>query len=204
MPDPVLEAWDKHEKENQSQTRDAMRRLEYETETNPRRKCLHSHVVTVSAIAGLSLFVMGIGQFVGFVLNEMGPISYVLRIYVIVLCSLGILAELEWTALGNSTILKIWITRGLFYGFIGVLGLQQNDTASLRDQNRPGDHVAVVFTKVVAWIMIGVGALYFVMGITCMQIIYNRQREDYTTRKERAGIVRETTSRYGGDTPDVV
>jgi hypothetical protein len=61
---------------------------------------------------------------------------------------------------------------------VGVLGLEENDTA---DWTNPSDLIEN-FVKVVAWLMIGVGAIYFTLGLFCIQIIYTKERKDYVER----------------------
>mmetsp|Transcript_21429 Transcript_21429/g.27713 ORF Transcript_21429/g.27713 Transcript_21429/m.27713 type:complete len:205 (-) Transcript_21429:979-1593(-) len=196
--EPALSDWSKKEEENRADGN----RAEYEAETNPKRRCFHANVLTVSLVAGSCLFLMLVGQLVGIIFQDLGPVSLVIRTYLVVLSFLGILVELEWTSIAKSAVLHNWISRGLFYAFIGVLGLQENDSASLRDENRVGDKIALNYVKVVAQMMIGLGCLYFFMGITCMQIWYNRQVEDYKSRVERGRTVRQTAQRYGVE-PDV-
>jgi hypothetical protein len=128
--------------------------------------------------------------------ENIDAISYVMRGYVMVLCVLVIFIEAEWTALvKNSSLLRYWISRGLFYAFLGVIGLQQNDHATERDQDANRDSVSLQFIKVVAWLMIGSGILYFCMGVLCLQIYYNRLRRNYEERRGRAVHVRDATDR---------
>lgn len=135
---------------------------------------------------------MAVGQFLGIYFQSVGPIQYVLRIYVIILCLLVMANELEWTIFTrDSMILKHWITRGLFYAFIGVLGLEENDTTSSRHADTHGYIISLQFIKAVAWIMIGCGTLYFGMGMLCLHYYYNRLRDDYQERVERARQARQ-------------
>mmetsp|Transcript_31568 Transcript_31568/g.65945 ORF Transcript_31568/g.65945 Transcript_31568/m.65945 type:complete len:209 (-) Transcript_31568:853-1479(-) len=196
---------DQRDEENKTGEMSEALQAEFDAETNPRRKCLQTNVMTVSFLAGVFLSLMCIGQIVGMVFQDIGPISYILRFYTMILCFLGILVELEWTKfVTKSTILNNWISRGFFYSFIGVLGLQENDSASLRDENRPGDAIALNYVKVVAWLMISIGLLYSSMGISCLQFFYNRQRTEYKRRLERAATIREAAARYGGGRDSVV
>ena len=41
-----------------------------------------------------------------------------------------------------------------------------------------------LFVEIPAWIMLGVGLLYIVMGIFCMRPLRDRCREDYAARME--------------------
>lgn len=140
---------------------------------------------------------MAAGQFVGYVFQKDGPVQYVLRLYVVALSFLAILVEVEWTKFAReSAILRIWITRGLFYAFIGVLGLEQNDTEPSQNIARRGFDISRQYIRVVAWMMVGIGSMYSMMGMLCLQIYYNRLRADYENRVKRAKDIRETTERY--------
>jgi hypothetical protein len=117
-----------------------------------------------------------------------------MRIYVILLCVLAIANESEWTSFTrDSVILNWWPTRGAFYGFIGVLGLEENDVDVY---DAKGRSAALGYIKVVAWLMIGCGVLYFVLGVACMQFLLNRMRDDYKQRLERAKEVKRTADTY--------
>ena len=135
---------------------------------------------------------MGTGQIVGLAYEDIDILSCVMRGYVMVLCALIVCNEAEWTALvRNSRILRYWITRGLFYAFVGVIGLQQNDHATEVEPYLHDSSASLRFIKVVAWLMVAVGALYFGMGALCLQILYNRLRRDYEDRVKRAVHVRK-------------
>jgi thiosulfate reductase cytochrome b subunit len=180
----VVDQWSQFQRNLQTQAEDAEMR-------NPTRRPVHKFFVMIqilSAIAGLN---MGIGQFVGIVFETVGPIQYVLRVYVALLCALVIFNELEWTLFTrDSMILRNWLSRGMFYAFIGVIGLEENDTTTYRNIEKRGFNVSLQYIKSVAWIMVGCGALYSLMGITCMQLVRNRLRDDYQQRLERARGIR--------------
>jgi hypothetical protein len=127
---------------------------------------------------------MSVGQVIGlFIFRSFGPIQYVLHFYVLLLCIVVVLVECEWTRIGrDSFIFSYWVTRGMTYAFIGVLGLEENNTA---DWTNPSD-VIENFVKVVAWLMIGCGGIYLLMGLVCLQLYYNRLRKDYEERLLRA------------------
>lgn len=150
-----------------------------------------------SGIAALSALNMCIGQVVGFKFQQEGPVQYVMRFYVMILCILAILVELEWTKFAReSFVLRMWVTRGLFYIFIGVLGLEQNDTANARNSDSMNFQLSMHYVTAAAWIMVVVGALYSFLGTCCLQVYYHRLRTDYEQRLDRASHVREAGERY--------
>lgn len=173
------------------------RKAQYEEEINPRRKPFHKLMFVAACVAALSAFNMCIGQVVGFKFQQEGPVQYVLRLYVIIICVLAILIELEWTKFAReSFVLKFWVTRGLFYIFIGVLGLEQNDTLHAKNSDSMNFNLSMHYVTVAAWIMVAVGILYSLLGACCLQVYYNRLRTDYEQRLDRAAHVREAAEQY--------
>ena len=200
----MLEAWSQQEEAISREQREISRRAEYEEEINPSRSAFHKFIVLVKMVAGIAALNMFIGQVIGIFFQEDGPIQYVLRFYVMLLCGLAILVELEWTRYAReSKILQNWITRGSYYGFIGVIGLEENDTSRDKNTGKEGFDMSHNYLRVVAWTMIYVGIVYFLLGIFCCQLYYNRRREDYERRLGRAAEVQQTAERYG-DTSSTV
>ena len=201
------DAWDRHEQQLEAQRRRNEARAQLEEDRNPSRTCVHRFFRAISFLTGICALLMGLGQIVGMTFEDIDVISYVLRTYVIVLCLLVILIEADWTALvKNSSILGYWITRGLFYSFVGVIGIQQNDHVNERNpsENPDSDSISLQFIRVVAWLMVGCGILYFCMGALCLQILYNRVRQDYEERRGRAFHIRNATDSLTEDNGDVV
>jgi len=197
------------QKEKDIKTEESRNELQGElhAELNPRRHCLHQFFVVIKAIAILAAFNMGLGQIIGIAYEFVEPIQYVLRVYVVVLCIMVIFNEMEWTVLTrDSALLRIWISRGLIYMFIGVLGLEENDVSPRRDgMSQHWQKAALNYIKVVAWCIVAIGILYTLMGLFCLQIVYNRLREDYKDRIARGKQTARTTSKYGvSKTGDVV
>jgi hypothetical protein len=158
-------------------------------ELNPTKRPAHRLVLLFRGITVLAALNMAVGQVLGIVFETAGPVQYVLRFYVVLLCLLVILNELEYFALTvESRILHYWVTRGALYAFIGLLGLEEND-ASAGVSTSSG--VATTYVKAVAWVMIGIGATYFAMGLCCLQFVFDRIRMDYERRLERAAILKE-------------
>jgi hypothetical protein len=179
------------------QQRSAQLQAQFEEETNPSRHMLHKFFILISIVAALSACNMAVGQFIGIIFQQVGPVQYVLRIYVIALCVLVVFNEMEWTKfMRESKIMRIWITRGLLYSFIGTLGLEENDTSTSRNSQDRGFSFSLHYIKVVAWLMVCCGTLYFFMGVFCLQLVHNRLRNDYQQRLTRAVDVRRTAETY--------
>jgi hypothetical protein len=194
----ILSEWSRKEQENKVINKKEELRAQLDEEIHPSRRLFHKFIILISAIVGLSAFNMALGQVVGVMFEKTGIVQYVIRMYVIMLCLLVMLVELEWTKFAReSTILRLWITRGLFYAFIGVLGIDQNENVEAKNSNDSSIHASLLYLKAVAWLMVGCGCLYFFLGAFCLQLLYNSQRSDYQQRLERAGHIREATDRFG-------
>ena len=152
----------------------------------------------ISFITSCAALAMLIGQIVGLVFqSNNGPVEYVLRFYTIVLCIVCIMVEYEWTAFGReSKILHFWITRGLYYAFIGVLGLDQIDNSGDTNSSLSWSDMAHNYIFVVAWAILLCGCLYFFMGLFCLQIVHDKLRKDYDERCQQAPNVQQTISTY--------
>ena len=204
------ESWSQAEEATTERQRQATLRAQWQEETHPSRRPLHQWFMLIRTLTGIAALNMGLGQLVGILVQTTsGPIQYVLRIYVIALCGLVVLVEKEWTAYAReSKILHIWVTRGLCYGFIGLLGLEENDMAHQQTGGSTGTgtdhneawayfHPIERYVSAVAWIMVACGVLYFGMGICCLQLVYNRLNRDYQERCQRASEILRAAETYG-------
>jgi hypothetical protein len=125
-------------------------------EMHPHRRKIHKLFFFISVVAMVAALSMATGQIVGLVFQKLGPVQWVLRGYVIALCFLVLFTELEMTKLARENIiLHNWICRGLLYSFIGVLGLEGNDTSVFKDDPPLGAGSAKFFMHAVSWIILG-------------------------------------------------
>jgi hypothetical protein len=193
-----LQSWTETEQATSKKQKVDELRAQYEEEANPTRASFHKFILFVKVVAGLCALLMLTGQVVGMIFQEISLIQYVLRVYIIALCVLAIFVEMEWTAFArDSKVLQFWITRGLFYVFIGVIGLEENNsTHGAKNTTVKGSALSHEYTVVVAWTMVGLGVVYFAFGICCCQVYYNRVRNEYEDRVGTAPLVRQTAERY--------
>jgi hypothetical protein len=84
-----------------------------------------------------------------------------------------------------------WILRGFVYSFIGLIGLEQDLAIKVEDIAAGttsvfgpdiGTLFAMLFVSITTWIIIGVGILYAVLGLLCMQGLYERMEKDHTEK----------------------
>jgi len=103
--------------------------------------------------------------------------------YLIMFGILIIITETNVWGLGDrfNKLLNFWFIRGLFYVFIGIQGLNQLANAVMRIDG--GIELSRMFYRnmitIVSWMMIGVGILYFAMGVLCLHHLYDKQNEEY-------------------------
>lgn len=155
----------------------------------PARRCFHKFFIFVSVIVVLCAVWMAAGQVLGAIIYKNSLVQYVLRGYVIILAVLVILIEIEWPkSIRETPLFYYWIPRGLVYLFVGVIGMQENDKSEFLNSDEENEFYNTIsdILVAVAWNMAGCGALYFVMGILCLQLILNDLREDYQARFELA------------------
>ena len=165
---------------------------------HPSRRMLHKMILLLSFVTCIAAVLMLTGQIMGlFIFRSYGPIQYVLHFYVFLLCIIVVLVECEFTPIGRqSFIFNYWLTRGLSYSFIGVLGLEENDNA---DWTNSSDFMEII-VKFVAWFMVVVGVTYFVLGLFFVQIFYTKERKDYVDRCTLAKQLRSRNSAMHPDT----
>jgi len=84
-----------------------------------------------------------------------------------------------------------WILRGFLYSFIGLIGMEQDialkvEEAALSPRSSSASSIlgpgygtlfATLFMSITSWIMIGVGVLYTMLGLFCMQGWYGRMEK---------------------------
>ena len=154
----------------------------------PARRGLHKAFILYSILAILVSLWMALGQVLGAIVYETPVVGYVLRVYVVAACLLLVLVELEITETARTKFFHHWISRGLVYVFIGVIGMQENETAESRPIREDWDGYEIVtdIVRTVAWNMTGCGVVYVIMGMCCLQYLLDKMRRDYQARLERA------------------
>ena len=196
--DESLEQWSNYEAKAQqdleqqvTQTRTSSGRSNTSSSTksstttsfDTNRTCAHTFFISYAFLAMTTAVLLGLAQLLGFTIKDMPSdinqgLRYCISIYLILMCFLSVLTELEWFAfIINSRILSFWVTRGLLYIFMGLLSLDQLHNGSKKSQNQ------TLFIKSVSYIFMGVGAGYAIMGVLCFQIVLKRIRLDYRARR---------------------
>lgn len=117
-------------------------------------------------------------------------VRYSLSVYLIILCGLSILTELEWFPfIVKSRLLNNWISRGFVYIFMALLSIDQ---ASLSETTNEKE---LKFIKMVSYCFAAVGAGYSLMGMLFMQIWLKRLREDHGIRRKGGQLKKRDAAR---------
>lgn len=179
-------------------------------DTNPHRSCLNHFCITLNYFTSLVALLIGILEVFGFFYLTMTILENILSFYIILFCILIIITETNLFNLRKeSKILNIWALRGLFYVFVGVLGLNGINTAVMVTD----EFERTIFQHLVqicSIVLIGVGTLYVAMGLLCIQVINDSMEHRYQERKETAAQIKAAASKYGSlsssrpETPNAV
>ena len=150
----------------------------------------------LAIVASCTMLIMQIIPIV--ILNESGSegitgLQYFVRVYLIIFCvsfvllesRIPLLRQLSFPAHDN------WILRGFMYTFIGIIGMEQDVAIKVEDiasgtSNILGPGYGVLFASlaiaITTWIMVGVGVLYMVLGVMCLQKWYERLEKDHNDK----------------------
>lgn len=182
--DPTLKQWNEHEQETETESlRAELNRLKGKNKA--KKSCLHHLFTFISFLTGSTAFLMWVGQVASLYYWDVDPLQTVLRCYMVLACLTILLNELGLTKIvRESAILRAWVTKGIFYSFVGVLGLAENDTtrADIDHINAPGHDQAMKFINAISCMLAAMGALYYAMGCLCLQLVFNRINADYERR----------------------
>lgn len=169
------------------------------------RRPQHKFFLVVSGAAGLSGINNIAAQFIAITFPNNPIMDVILRLYMIALFVVVVMNELEFTSfIRESKILTDWVTRGIFYTFLGILGVVEYDVGAdnhyrYRNQsynNKNGYYNPMMPTKedfvewylfLVSWIMFGVGVVYIVLGAMCMQRKFNALKNEYNNQQQGGG-----------------
>jgi len=175
------------------QTQESQRRkAELDEELNPQPKALLKLFLAVRLLAGFSALNMLLAQTASIWFSDIGLIDYIVMLYMIVLSTVVIFNELDWTFFtGGSALLSNWIGRGIVYSFLGVLGVQQESTEGALTLT------LLTYLKTASWMMITSGMIYFVLGCLCCQPVSKKMKRDLQHRQEVAKEVKKSLGKRG-------
>lgn len=135
----------------------------------------------ITVLTSLLLF---IAQVVSVVYLPFDGVELVIKLFLSSFSVLVIVNEFEWWGmLRNSPLLTNWAPRGYFYMFIGIVSVEENDVKPGQNMSTlPFDYTAAIFIETASWMMVGLGAVYFIFGLCCGGNYINKKRDDYSKR----------------------
>ncbi len=162
----------------------------------PKKSIFHLAFDMVRYVAILASCMMLLMQIIPIVILDTGDITglqYFVRIYLIIFCVSFVLLESRIPLLRRITFPahNNWILRGFMYTFIGVIGMEQDVAIKVEDiasgtSNILGPDYGTLFASlsiaITTWIMVGVGILYMILGMMCLQRWYEKLDEEYRNK----------------------
>ena len=111
-------------------------------------------------------------------------LSSILKVYVSLICLAFVIVEAELPVpfVRNSTLLNNYLSRGFIYTFVGLVCTteaysERVDDLITHSSQRFYIGWVAIFMQVVAWTMFGIGAVYMLLGITCMRRLRDRMKQ---------------------------
>ena len=154
--------------------------------SNPssKRSCVHRFFRFVKFLAVVSSLMLFVGQCVAIFYGRASRVQVVLKLYVMAFCVLIIMNEMEWTRLATeSKLLVNWMGRGFSYSFVGLVSVEENDVMVRFINVSLAGKTQLMFIETVSYMMVGVGVIYFILGLSCCKSVSDRARLDYTKRR---------------------
>eukprot|EP00561_Arcocellulus_cornucervis_P014695 CAMPEP_0185805624 /NCGR_PEP_ID=MMETSP1322-20130828/3972_1 /TAXON_ID=265543 /ORGANISM="Minutocellus polymorphus, Strain RCC2270" /LENGTH=226 /DNA_ID=CAMNT_0028501673 /DNA_START=1 /DNA_END=678 /DNA_ORIENTATION=- len=154
--------------------------------SNPssKRSSTHRFFRFVKFLAVVSSFMLFVGQCVAIFYGRASHVQVVLKLYVMAFCVLIIMNEMEWTRLATeSKLLVNWMGRGFSYSFVGLVSVEENDVMVRFINVSLAGKTQLMFIEAVSYMMVGVGVIYFILGLSCCKSVSDRARLDYTKRR---------------------
>ena len=168
----------------------------------PRRNCCHGLFIVLNIIAVAACLCMILSEALPLFFIEMKLLQIILRCYITFFCLIFIVAELELPLpfVGSSQSLHNFISKGFNFTFVAIVGLEQAQADLVEEtvKHRNADPMGIewswfhaLFVEIPAYIMLGTGILYMIMGLLCLRPVRDRCREDYARRMEEYFEARE-------------
>ncbi|CAN0096446.1 unnamed protein product [Heterosigma akashiwo] len=133
----------------------------------------------INVVAIAAALSVATGQVMSVISDGLTIQEMILRGYCFVFCLGIVLFEMEWTKPIRDMILcHNWVLRGVMYVFVGLLGLEEeteevavSDAKSSDEASETPERnvVATAVVELTAYIIIGVGLLYILMGVFCLK-----------------------------------
>lgn len=193
----------------------------YKMQSMGQRTQNHKRLLMINIMAGFTGVNNAVAQCIALTYQGEMQMQIILRFYMIGFCILMVLNEMERTPIiRESLILTNWVSRGIFYTFLGVLGQDLYDVgydnryrrnsyggSTSRNGSRSSDYngyygprmpssedFAEWYIWMTSFVMFFVGLIYTIMGVLCLQQKLNQYREQYQQSQLEAAQQRGATS----------
>lgn len=134
---------------------------------------------------------------------QMTFLSLALKAYISLFCITFALVELDLPIpfLRTSELLQTFISRGFIYSFLGLICVEEAYSERVRDIVSHGKdefHVGwlAIFMQISSWVMLGVGALYMLLGVFCLRglrdRLHRKEQDDWKKYRENLKVWKET------------
>jgi hypothetical protein len=124
-------------------------------------------------------------------------VRYSLSLYLVVMCFISVLTELEWFSfIINSRLLTNWISRGFVYIFMAILSIDQASLGETTNQRE------LDFITTISYLFGAIGLGYTVMGVFCMQLWLKKLREEHQIRFKGGRLKKRDAARNGEVIPN--
>ncbi len=119
-------------------------------------------------------------------------VRYSLSLYLVAMCFLAILNELEWFSfIVNSRLLTNWISRGFVYIFMALLSISEASLGETTKQRQ------LDFITTISYLFGAIGLGYTFMGLLCFQIWFKKIREEHDIRCQGGRLKKRDAARNG-------
>lgn len=132
------------------------------------------------------------------IINRIGIVSIALKCYIIIICFLFIVNEMDIPGLSlirNAMLLQGYLTRGFLYTFIGLICVESAYSDRIKDivQHRtkvatgsttPTDNVdwISIYIEFSSWFMVFIGLIYALLGLCCLKRIRDKLKQQEIDR----------------------
>ena len=124
-------------------------------------------------------------------------VRYSLSLYLVVMCFISVLTELEWFSfIINSRLLTNWISRGFVYIFMAILSIDQASLGETTNQRE------LDFITTISYLFGAIGLGYTVMDVFCMQLWLKKLREEHQIRFKGGRLKKRDAARNGEVIPN--
>mmetsp|Transcript_34182 Transcript_34182/g.45186 ORF Transcript_34182/g.45186 Transcript_34182/m.45186 type:complete len:216 (-) Transcript_34182:96-743(-) len=157
------------------------------TKKQVKRGCVLMMFLFINLITVLSALSVATGQVLSIIEGNLSFQEIGIRVYGFVFCLAIVLFEMEWTKpIRDMIIVQNWVLRGVLYAFVGLLGLEEESEPSVSDGSN--NNYARDYIELTAYIIIGVGFLYVLMGLCCLKQVRDNKMSKYRTLMAHADV----------------